>query len=75
LTCEDCGKKSHHVAEDRRQGVVKRKEWEELKKCGECLRKGKGKAARPTEGKVQQCGAQARDPEGAAREGSSQREV
>jgi len=26
LTCEDCGKKSHHVAENRGQGVVKGKE-------------------------------------------------
>jgi len=46
-----------------------------LKKYGECLRKKRGKVVRPTEGKAQQCGAQERDPEGAAREGGSQREV
>ena len=44
LTCEDCGKEGYHVTEDRGQRVVKGKEWEELKKCGECLRKGRGKA-------------------------------
>jgi len=37
LMCEDCGKKGHHVAEDREQGVVKGKEWEELKKCRGCV--------------------------------------
>jgi len=72
---EDCGKKGYHVAEDRGQGVVKGKEWEELKKCRECSRKGKEKVACPTKGKAQQCSAQARDLEGAAREGGSQREV
>jgi len=71
LTCEDCGKKGHHVAEDRGQGVVKEKEWEELKKCGEYSRKRKGKVVCPTEGKAQQCSTRARDPEGAAREGGS----
>jgi len=75
LMCEDCGKKGHHVTEDRGQGVVKGKEWEELKKYGECLRKGKGKVAHPTKRKAQQCGTWARDLEGAAREGGSQREV
>jgi len=73
--CKDCGKKGHYIAEDRGQGVVKGKEWEELKKCGEYLRKEREKVAHPTEGKVQQCGTQARDPEGTAREGDSQREV
>jgi len=75
LTCEDCRKKSHHVAEDREQRVVKEKEWEELKKYGECSRKGKEKAVCPTEGKAQQCGTWARDPKGVARERGTQREV
>jgi len=61
--CEDCGKKGHHIVEDRGQGVVKGKEWEELKKYKECLRKGRGKAACPTEGKAYQCGTQTRNPE------------
>jgi len=43
--CEDCGRKGHHIAEDRGQEVVKGKEWEELKKCGECSRKEREKAA------------------------------
>ena len=69
LMYKDCEKKGHHIAEDRGQGVVKGKEWEELKKCRECAEKGKGKAARPAEGKAQQSGARARDLEGAAKEG------
>jgi len=46
--CEDYGKKGHYIVEDRRQGVVKGKEWEKLKKCEECLRKEEGKAVHPT---------------------------
>jgi len=46
-----------------------------LKRYRECLRKGKGKTACPTKRKAQQCGAWARDLEGTAREGGSQREV
>jgi len=71
LTCEDCGKKGHHVAEDREQRVVKGKEWDELKKCEECSREGRRKVVHPTKGKAQQCGTWARDLEGAAREGGS----
>jgi len=66
---KDCEKKGHHIAEDRGQGVVKGKEWEELKKCRGYAEKGKGKAACPAEGKAQQSGARARDLEGAAKEG------
>jgi len=71
LTCKDCGKKGHHVVEDRGQGEVKEKEWEELKKCKECSREERKKAVCPTKGKVQQHGARARDPEGIAREGGN----
>jgi len=46
-----------------------------LKKCEECLRKERGKAVCPTEGKAQQCGTQARNPEGIAKKEGSQREV
>jgi len=53
LTCKDCGKKGHHVVEDREQEVVKGKEWEELKKYEECARERKRKVAHPTKGKVQ----------------------
>ena len=69
LTCEDCGKKGYHVAEDRGQGVVKGKEWEKLKKYKEYIRERKRKAACPTKRKAQQSSAQARDLEGTAREG------
>jgi len=75
LTYKECGKKGYHVVEDKGQGVVKGKVWKELKKYGECSRKERGKAVHPTEGKAQQCGARARDLEGAAREEGSQREV
>jgi len=47
----------------------------ELKKCREFAKKEKGKTACPTEGKAQQSSAWARDLEGAAQEGGSQREV
>ena len=75
LTCEDCEKKGYHVAEDRGQEIVKGKEWEKLKKCRECSEKGKGKAVHPIKEKVQQSDAWTRDPEGAAKEEGSQREV
>ena len=52
LTCKDCGKKEYHVVENRGQGVVKGKEWEELKKCGEYVKKGKEKVAHPAKRKV-----------------------
>ena len=74
LTCEDCGKKGHYVMENRGQGVIKEKEWEELKKYGECLRKG-GEGGMPTGKKAQQSSAWARDLKGIAREGGTQREV
>jgi len=54
LTCEDYRRKEHHIAEDRGQEVVKRKEWEELKKCRECAKKGKEKTVCPTKEKAQQ---------------------
>jgi len=75
LTYEDCGKKGHHVVEDKGQRVVKGKELEKLKKCEECAREGRRKAARPTKRKAQQSDTQARDLEGTAREEGNQREV
>jgi len=53
LTYEDCRKKGYYIAKDRGQGVVKEKEWEELKKCKGCAEKGKEKAVYPIERKVQ----------------------
>ena len=41
LTCEDYRRKEHHVAEDREQEVVKRKEWEELKSIENVQKKEK----------------------------------
>jgi len=75
LIYKDCGKKGHHVAEDRGQKIVKEKEWKELKKYKECTRKERRKAACPTKRKAQQSGTQARDLEDAAREGGNQRKV
>ena len=74
LIYKDCEKKGHHIVEDREQRVVE-KEWEELKKCGEYVKKGKEKTVHLTEGKVQQSGTQARDLKGTAKEKISQREV
>ena len=75
LTYEDCGKKGHHVAEDRGQGVVKGKEQEELKKYKEYAKKEKGKAVCPTEEKAQPSGTQTRNLESTAIERGCQREV
>jgi len=36
---------SYYIIENRGQGVIKGKEWEELKKYRECLRKGERKVA------------------------------
>jgi len=52
LTCKECEKKEHHVVEDRGQGVVKGKEWKELKKCRECAKKEKEKVVHSTKGKA-----------------------
>jgi len=75
LTYEDCRKKGYYIAKDRGQGVVKEKEWEELKKCKGCAEKGKEKAVYPIEGKVQPSSTWAKDPEGTAKEEDCQREV
>jgi len=52
------------------QGVISRRRLEEMKWCG-CI----GKAVHPKEGKTQQSSAQTREPEYAAKERGSQREV
>ena len=75
LTYKDYEKKGHYIVEDRGQRVVKEKEQKELKKCGECVKKGKEKTVHLTEGKVQQSGAQTRDLKGTAKEKINQREV
>jgi len=72
LTCKDCGKKGHHVVEDKGQGVIKGKKWEGLKKYKGCAEKGKGKAVHLTKGKAQQSGTWARDLEGIAKEGGKE---
>jgi len=70
LTCERCRKQGCHVEDNRGQGVISREKLEEIKWCG-CI----GKAAQPREAKAQQSGAQSGEPESAAKEESSQREV
>jgi len=45
MMCEDCGQKRCYVEENQGQGVIKKKKWEELKRCGECPRKGERKVA------------------------------
>ena len=48
--------------------------WKELSWC-ECKEKTEGRAARPREAKAQQSGTQSGEPESAAREGSSRKNV
>jgi len=58
------------VEDNREQGVISRRKLGKIKWCG-CI----GKAARSREVKAQQSGIQSGEPESAAREGGSQREV
>jgi len=73
LTCK-CGEKGSHVEDNRGQGVIPFWKWKELSWCG-CKRKTEGKAARPREAKAQQSGIRSGEPESAAREGGSRKEV
>jgi len=73
LTCK-CREKGSHVEDNRGQGVISFWKWKELSWC-RCKGKTEGKAARPREAKVQQSSARSGEPESAAREGSSQKEV
>jgi len=87
LTCK-CGEKGSHVEDNRGQGVIPFWKWKELSWC-ECKGKRvegsapterksaakKEKVAQPREAKAQQSGAWSGEPEGAAREGGSQKEV
>ena len=84
LTCY-CGKKGCHVEDNRGQGAIPNWKWEEMRWCG-CKKEGgaptegksaakEEKVARPREAKAQQSGARSGEPEGAAREGGSRKEV
>jgi len=70
LTYERCGSQGCHVEDNRRQEVISRRKLEKIKWCG-CVRK----VVWPREAKAQQSGAQLGEPESAAKEGGSQREV
>jgi len=88
LKCPRCGEGGCHVEDDRGQGVVPYWKREKMSWCG-C--KGKReessvpterkstvrveKAAQPREAKAQQSGARSGEPESAAREGGSRKEV
>jgi len=68
--CRGCGRKGSYAEGNRGQGVLQDKTfW-----C-RCRGKKEEKAARPREAKVQQGGAQSGEPESAAKEGSSRKEV
>jgi len=73
LTCK-CGKKGSHVEDNWRQGVIPFWKWKELSWCG-CKGKTEREAERPREAKVQQSDAWSGEPESAAREEGSQKEV
>jgi len=49
LACERCGNQGYYVEDNRGQGVISRRKLEGIKWC-----RCRGKAAYPTEGKVQQ---------------------
>ena len=73
LTCK-CREKGSHIEDNWGQGVISFWKWKELSWCG-CKGKTEGKVAWPREAKAQQSGAQSGEPESAAREGGSQKEV
>jgi len=70
LVRKRCDKKGCHVEENRGQGVISNKRLEEMKWCG-CI----GEAAWPRGAKVQQSSTQSGEPESAAKEGDSRKEV
>jgi len=88
LVCERCGERGCHVEDNRGQGVIP---WTKQKALSWCGCKGKRvessapterksatkveRAAWPREAKTQQSGAWSGEPESAAREGGSQKEV
>ena len=88
LVCERCGERGCHVEDNRGQGVIS---WTKRKTLSWCGCKGKKvegsapterksaarveKAAQPREAKAQQSGARSGEPESAAREGGSRKEV
>jgi len=87
LTCK-CGEKRSHVEDNRGQGVIPFLKWKELSWCGCKEKRGEGgvptekksaakveRAAWPREAKAQQSGAWSGEPESAAREGGSRKEV
>jgi len=73
LTCK-CGEKGSHVEDNRGQGVIPFWKWKELSWCG-CKGKTEGKTAQSREAKAQQSGARSGEPESAAREGGSRKEI
>ena len=73
LTCK-CGEKGSHVENNREQGVIPFWKWKELSWCG-CKEKTEGRVAWPREAKAQQSSVQSGEPESAAREGGSQKEI
>ena len=73
LTCK-CGEKRSHVEDNWGQGVIPFWKWKELSWCG-CKGKTEEKAAWPREAKAQQSSAWSGEPESAAREGGSRKEV
>jgi len=87
LTCK-CGEKRSHVEDNQGQRVIPFWKWKELSWCGCKGKKVEGgapterksaakeeKAVWPREAKAQQSGARSGEPEGAAREGGSRKEV
>jgi len=74
LVCKRCRERGCHVEDNRGQGVIPWTKQKVLSWYG-CKGKAEGKAAWPREAKAQQSGARSGEPESAAREGGSRKEV
>jgi len=88
LVCERCGERGCHVEDNRGQGVIPWTKRKTLSWCGCKRKKVEGgapterkstarveKVARPREAEAQQSGTRSGEPESAAREGGSRKEV
>ena len=75
LECEWYGKKEMYVEENRGQGVLKEKRWEETKWCGCPKQNSRKEVAYPREGKAQQDSTWTEALKGTAREEDAERDV
>jgi len=75
LECEWCRKKGSYMEENRGQGVLKGKRWEEMRWYGCPKRNGRREVVPSIEGKVQQGSIWTETPKSTAKEGGGERDV